>query len=256
MSVDSRFLSIRSALAWMTVLGGTCAFAWQDQTMEGARQLYYLAKSTKDSLPLVAPPATSAPTQQAAAVHLGLRYNLVLLDSSGRPQPISSDRILHAGDCFAIDIQSNRSGYLYVFAKQSSGSWRPLLPSAEMPDASNILDPGRKVQIPRGYCFSVENPPGQETMFVVLSRDPRDFYELYESFKTKSGAPAPVQMANAAKLNSAIEHIDQRFGTRDITITKTREPQDEKEPPGSVYVVNTSGRPTSSIVTKIAIRHN
>lgn len=246
---------MRSVLP-MLVVGASCLFAWQDQPVEGARQLYYLAKSARDSLPPVAPPAASAPAPPAGAVHLGLRYNLVLLDSSGRPQPISADRILHAGDCFAIDIQSNRSGYLYVFAKQSSGSWRPLLPSPEMPEASNVLDPGRKVQIPNGYCFAVENPPGQETMFVVLSRDPRDFYELYESFKAKSSAPAPVQMANAAKLNSAIEHIEQRFGTRDITITRTHEPQDEKEPPGSVYVVNTSGRPASSIVTKIMIRHD
>ncbi len=241
-----------------------CLSAWQDQPAEGTRQLYYLATSQKDPLPPVAPASVRPQAPKTGAVHLGLRYNIVLLDSSGARQPISSSRVLRTGDCFAIDIQSNRSGYLYVFAKQSSGSWRPLFPSPEMAGESNILDPGRKVQVPKGYCFTIQNPPGQETLFVVLSRDPRDFYELYEGFKARSGAPttsAPahtmehLQLADAGKLNAAVEHLDERFATRDIAITRVDTPHENGEPAGSVYVVNTSDRPTSSIVTKIVIRH-
>jgi hypothetical protein len=197
-------------------------------------------------------------------VHLGLRYNIVLVDASGHRRPVSSDRVLEAGDCFAIDLHSNRSGYIYVFAKQSSGSWMPLLPSAEMPDENNILDPGRTFQIPKSHCFEIQNPPGEETLFVVLSRNPRDFYELYEGFKSRSqgadgsggrSAGQHLQLAEASKLGAAVEHLDQRFGTRDIAITKVDTPHDSAEPVGSVYVVNTSGRPASSIVTKIITQH-
>lgn len=237
-----------------------------NQPAEGTRQLYYLATSSKDSLPPVVPASTTSarPPSKAGAVHLGLRYNVVLVDTSGRRQPVSSNRVLEAGDCFAIDLRSNRSGYIYVFAKQSSGSWIPLLPSAEMPDENNVLDPGKTLQIPKSHCFEIQNPPGEETLFVVLSRNPRDFYELYEGFKTKSqgsGGPAGhtpsqhMQLAEASKLDAAVQHLDQRFGTRDIAITKVDTPQDSSEPDGSVYVVNTSDRPTSSIVTKIIVRH-
>jgi hypothetical protein len=100
------------------------------------------------------------------------------------------------------------------------------------------------MQIPKGYCFTIQDPPGQETLFVVLSRDPRDFYELYQGFK-----------ADAGKLNAAVEHLDERFATRDIAITKVDAPRDKEEPVGAVYVVNTSDRPTSGIVTKIVVRH-
>lgn len=249
---------------WIFFFALGSASTRQEQSAEGTRQLYYLATSSKDSLPPVASSARGVQAPKTGAVHLGLRYNIVLVDRSGERQHISADRVLHTGDCFAIDIESNRSGYLYVFAKQSSGSWRPLLPSPEMPDATNVLDPGKKMQVPNGYCFRIQDPPGREMLFVVLSRDPRDFYELYEGYKAKSGGSVPgsssqggseLQMATAGKLDSAVQHLDERFTTRDISITKASMPQEKSEPAGSVYVVNTSGRPTSSIVTKIIVRH-
>lgn len=255
----SRWKRVAAGLALLMGYG----FAHQEQSSEGTRQLYYLATSAKDPLPAVTPASIAQPAPKTGAVHLGLRYNLVLLSSDGRAEPIPSDRVLRAGDCFSIDVQSNRSGYLYVLAKQSSGSWMPLLPSPEMPAESNVIDPGKKVRIPKSYCFEVHNPPGMETLFVVLSRDPRDFYELYEGIKGGSGAPAPpqrtegsMQMADAGRLNAAVEHINERFATRDISITKINEPSGKEDTRGSVYVVNTSDKPVSSIVTQIKIRHH
>jgi hypothetical protein len=244
----------------------TCLRGQQSPPAEGARQLYYLATSPKDSLPPVAPasPSQTASPAKIEAPHLGLRYNIVLVDQAGHRQPVSADRVLHTGNCFGIDLHSNRSGYVYVFAKQSSGSWVPLLPSAEMPDETNVLDPSVALKIPKHHCFGVENPPGEETLFVVLSRNPRDFYELYEGYKTRSSVtsgPANhatgqhLQLAKSKQLSAAVQHLDERFGTRDISITKANTSRDSNEPAGSVYVVNTSARPTSSIVTKIVIRH-
>lgn len=234
----------------------------QDQAQDGTRQLYYLETGPKETLPPIAPASTTPiPPAKSQVKHLGLHYNVVLVDASGHRRPISSERVLQAGDCFAIDLHSNRSGYVYVFAKQSSGSWIPLLPSAEMPDESNILDPERTLQVPKGHCFEVRNPPGDETLFVVLSRNPSDFYELYENFKSGANgtgnhsAPQHLQFAEASRLDAAVEHLDQRFGTRDIAITKVQTSHDNAEPVGSVYVVNTSSRPTSSIVTTIIVRH-
>lgn len=250
----------------------------------GARELFYLAVAPKDKLPPISrasaqqqknssnggttsgtPPADSPAA--APAVHLGIRYNLVLVDDNNKSTPVESDRVFRRGDCVATEIEANRSGYLYVLAKQSSGQWQPLLPSPEMSDESNIIDPGRKIRVPAGYCFEIKDPPGSEHLVLVFSRDPQDFYELYQSIKnpkTNQPTAAPkqerapsssVQMADASRVNNAVERMEQQFGTRDISIRKVSQPLSSGEPTGSVYVVNSSNKPASSVVTEIEVKH-
>ncbi len=262
--------AITGLLAASSIFGQQTA---QSQRTEGARELFYLAAQRKDDLPPIRTAAASKsriasaprPVPQAAALHLGLRYNLALVNpDSGASQEVDPERVLRTGECFALDFESNRSGYLYVLAKQTSGSWQPLLPSPEMADESNIIDPSKKVRVPARYCFEVHDPPGTETLFVVLSRDPRDFYELYQGIKSQWSAPAappparrssPLQYADAGGVNSAVARMAQQFGTRDIAIRKVDRPASPEEPPHSVYVVNSSDRPASSVVTQIEIRH-
>jgi hypothetical protein len=236
----------------------------QDETAEGTRQLYYLATPAKDAVPPLPqtggpPPAAHA---TAGALHLGIRYNVVLIGQDHQAHPVPSDHMFKVGDCFAIDLQANRSGYLYVLARQSSGSWTPL---PDMPGQRDALPQGKKVRIPSGACFEVHNPPGTETLFVVLSRDPRDFFELYQSVKSSEGSPGnprksgagETQMASTDKLNAAVEHLDEKFGqSRDISIARINDSTRSDEPAGAVYVVNTSKKPSTSLVTKIQVRHN
>ncbi|HWC96668.1 MAG TPA: DUF4384 domain-containing protein [Candidatus Sulfopaludibacter sp.] len=281
-------------MIWVTIMVA-CFGAWAQQRaqqpaqpaktpekkdhMEGARELFYLAVAQKDALPPVhktAQRTATAPVQSAAAippkenpgaVHLGLRYNLVVVDpQSGRSELSDPDRVLKRGECFALDFESNRSGYLYVLAKQSSGSWQALMPSAEMAEESNIIDPGKRIRVPKSYCFEIGDPAGSETLFVVLSRDPRDFYDLSDGIKRQNSAPAqaappptsPVRRTvdyADASMDNAVKHMAQQFGTRDIAIRKVNQPLNDKEPPNSVYVVNTSDRPSSSVVTQIEVKH-
>lgn len=258
-------MRIRRWMGLMSVLVTGCATAQSTEHMEGARELYYLAFSAKDTLPPIhkGVPAPR-PAKSAAASHLGLRYTLVLLDlKSHRSEPVDSERIFHRGDCVGIDFESNHSGYLYVLARQSSGSWQPLIPSPEMPDETNVIDPGKKVRAPRRYCFEIVDPPGTETLFVVLSRDPRDFYELYEGIKGTASRPANTsrpsgnvtQMASSKMVNDAVERMNHQFATRDIAVRKVDQPARNDETHGAVYVVNSSDKPSSSIVTEITIRH-
>lgn len=254
----------------------------------GARELYYFGAGQKDKLPPVqkvsaarqsashgtvrkaaqpepASEVPPAPAPEAAAVHLGLRYNVVLVDRvSGRSEPVDADRTFKNGDCLAIEFDANRSGYLYVMVKQSSGSWQPLFPSPEMSDEANIIDPGQKVRAPRGYCFEVTEPAGNETLFVVLSRDPRDFYELFKGIKGDPEPPAPapgnpprnpVQMADSGLVNNAVSQMAAHFGTRDLVIRKVSQPVDSRDVPNSVYVVNASDKPASTVVTQLQIKH-
>ena len=273
-------------------VGGLLAQQPQPQPkIEGARDLFYFGATQKDTLPPIqrtstagkgakpAPavvqsagtqpgrvPVTPGAAVEAAAVpHLGFRYTLALVNqTSGKAAAVDPDRDFHKGECVRIEVESNQSGYLYVLAKQSSGGWLPLFPSSEMPDESNVADPGQKVRAPKDYCFEIGDPPGTETLFVVLSRSPRDFFELYDAIKTPANvAPAktskstssPVQMADARLVNSAVEKMAKTFGTRDLVIKKVTPGTDKQDTDYSVYVVNGSDKPSSTVVKKVEIRH-
>ena len=260
---------------------------------EGTRDLYYFGATQKDTLPPIrkvstaartkpaaAPtlsagtetdraPATPGASEDAAAVsHLGFRYTVELVNqTTGKAEAVDPDRDFRKGECVRLAVESNHSGYLYVLSKQSSGGWLPLFPSSEMPDETNVADPGQKVRAPKDYCFEIADPPGTETLFVVLSRSPRDFFELYDAIRNPpSAAPAPapanstrlnsnpVQMADM-RMNSAVEKMAKTFGTRDLVIRKVTPVADRQDSDYSVYVVNGSDRPSSTVVKKVEIRH-
>jgi hypothetical protein len=277
-------MKIRAKISLAVALAGVYASAQEPKKPEGTRELYYFGSAAKDTLPPIrkvaldvakstpkqTPSRDTTSSSNTAALHLGLRYNLVLVnETTGRSQIADSDRNFQKGECVAIDFESNRSGYLYVLAKQSSGDWRPLFPSPEMSDQSNIIDPGQKVRAPNGYCFEITDPPGTETLTVVLSRDPRDFFELYQGIKgsssgSKTPAPPPsspkqdaglLQLADARLVNDAVVRMAQQFGTRDLVIRKISQQVGGQEPSSAVYVVNASDKPTSTVVVRIEIHH-
>jgi hypothetical protein len=255
--------------------------------IEGARDLFYFGATQKDALPPIQKvkgtkstatatqsaggqlgrvPVTPGPAVEAASVpHLGFRYTLALVNqTSGKAEAVDPDRDFRKGECVRIEVESNQSGYLYILSKQSSGGWLPLFPSSEMPDESNVADPGQKVRAPKDYCFEISDPPGTETLFVVLSRSPRDFFELYDAIKAPANVvPAgtgrstsnPVQLADARQVNSAVEKMAKTFGTRDLVIRKVTPATDKQEADYSVYVVNGSDKPSSTVVKKVEIRH-
>ena len=245
-------------LVGLVALGGGLA-AQQPQPqpkIEGARDLFYFGATQKDKLPPIqkvstaakvarpaAAPAAPATVEDAAAVpHLGFRYTVALVNqTSGKAEAVDPDRDFRKGECVRLEVESNQSGYLYVLSRQSSGGWLPLFPSSEMKDESNVADPGQKVRAPKDYCFEITDPPGTETLFVVLSRSPRDFFELYDAIKNPPAA-APAKMAKT-------------FGTRDLVIKKVTPAADRPDSDYSVYVVNGSDKPSSTVVKKVEIRH-
>ena len=275
-------MHMRAAITLISIAAAGAIWAQESHEGDGARELFYRALVRKDAPPPVhrasvrtdaaggvekqSTPGAAA-SAPAAAVNLGLRYNLVLVDAvSGRSQDVTSDRSFRAGECFAVNFESNRAGFLYVLAKESSGSWHPLVPSPDpdMADESNVITPGQKVRVPLRHCFEIQDPPGVETLFVVLSREPRDSFNLYEGIKHTTPEPAapsapprnqPVQMADAGITNAAVERMRQQFGTRDIAIKRVSQPVGGDEPVGSVYVVNASANPSTNLAAQIEVRH-
>jgi len=281
-------------LMGILAIGGSLLAQQPPKKVEGARDLFYFGATKKDTLPPIQkistprtrpgptqtagtssakPPATPAntpstspvaSTDSAATLHLGFRYTVqVVNQTTGKATAVDPDREFQKGECVRMEVESNQSGYLYVLSKQSSGGWMALFPSSEMPDETNVADPGVKVRAPKDYCFEISDPPGTETLFVVLSRSPRDFFDLYDAIKSPANVPASnakapsaaVQMASAGVMNSAVEKMAKNFGTRDLVIKKVVPTADPKEPDYSVYVVNGSDKPSATVVKKIEIKH-
>jgi Domain of unknown function (DUF4384) len=225
---------------------------------EGARDLFFAGEAPKDALPPIqklAATSKKGPAPSAAsALHLGLRYTLLLVKSkSGVGEPVDATRNFQKGDCVAINLESNRSGYLYVLAKESGGEWSPLFPTPELGAQDNHIDPGHTIRAPRESCFEIDDPPGTETVFVVLSRSPRDIYELAESIRTPK----------EKNVNAVVAQMSEA-GTRDLQFrevapatppVKAAPKAAAKELPHAVYVVNASAKASPTLVTRIEIRH-
>lgn len=278
---------MRNSLGWLAILGVVVCVAQEPKPTEGARELFFFGTAPKDALPPI--PKTAAPAAKApatpkaapkalpkapevppvsAALHLGIRYNLVLVQGQSET-PVDPERNFKKGECVAVRLEANRSGYLYVLARESSGDWSPLFPTPELADQSNRLDPGQTVRTPSKGCFEIDDPPGTETLFLVLSRNPQDIGDLADSIKSPGEKPQltnnMTQMASAERLNTAVEQINQEFGTRELPfkqVIKAPAPvkaapkaTDRKEPEHAVYVVSGSTKPAYTLVTKVAITH-
>jgi hypothetical protein len=241
------------------ILGVGVLEAQPAQPVEGARELFFAGAAPKDELPKLqklAPKTTSPPAP--TAVNLGLRYSLLLVQSrSSAGDPVDPMRNFRKGDCVAINLESNRSGYLYVLAKESGGNWTPLFPTPALVDHDNRIDPGQVVRTPKESCFEIDDPPGSETVFVVLSRSPRDISELAESIRK----PSPL-------VNVVVSQMTAEAGTRDLPFREVVKPASPppvrkagtkaevaKEPQHAVYVVNGSRKSGDTLVTRIEISH-
>lgn len=260
---------MRRVLGLAAILGAGALAAQPAQPVEGARDLFFAGAAPKDGLPKLQKPApktaapatkrpSTPPTQVSGTVNLGLRYTLLLVQSrSSAGDPVDPMRNFRKGDCVAINLESNRSGYLYVLAKESGGNWTPLFPTPELADQDNRIDPGQVVRTPKESCFEIEDPPGSETVFVVLSRSPRDISELAESIRT----PSP-------QVNAVVAQMTAEAGTRDLPFREVVKPASPppvrkaaakaevaKEPQHAVYVVNGSKKAGDTLVTRIEISH-
>jgi hypothetical protein len=116
------------------------------------------------------------------------------------------------------------------------------------------------------HCFEIEDPPGVERMFIVLSRNPEDLYNLHQAIKAgQGGASEPVPSSQRAPVQMAMNRVDREvlrlagdLQSRDLRVKKIAKPEAAGEPPNSVYVVNASTGakpPADRVVTEIRIEH-
>lgn len=200
--------------------------------------------------------ATEAPAATAPAPNLGVRYNVLLVDSANSSKEVDPSGEFRRDDCLAVQVQSNYDGYLYVLDRGSSGKWDVLLPSMELPDESNFVKARTDVRAPAQACFTLDNPPGVEHLYLVLARSPQDVSGLNAAIKgSHESQPSGGTDSKGRTLDTQMARLEQGLQSRDLRITKIKRPQ-AGEPANAVYVVDTSASGSDRIVTEIQIKHN
>ena len=184
------------------------------------------------------------------ASNLGVRYNVLKVDvDSNVRTEVSPDTVFHEKDCVAMRIQPNRGGFLYVFAEESSGRFRPLIPSEDAQLDSNIVRAYNLMDVPENYCFEMDDKPGVERFLFVVTDKPEDVLKLNDTLRNK---PAD----NMAVAQNEMKPFTAGLQGRDIKITRVGgKPASTGEAPYSTYLVNASATTADRLVLEIKLKH-
>lgn len=213
--------------------------------------------------PPVAAPAT-APMPTSGAPPLGLRYTVLKLAADNSAAEVSPDTVFHSGDRIRFSIEANAPGYLYIINQGSSGTWKPMFPSAEIEDGYNKIEGWRPYTMPPKSRLAFDTTAGTENLFIVFSREPEADLEsmIYSLQGKKKADPEPDAAVHSSKelimaasiSNSAVERI-RANNSRDLIVEKVdpATPGDKKET--AVYVVNPTGSADSRVVADLHLVH-
>ena len=156
----------------------------------------------------------------------GLRFRMILEGPDGKAMDVDPARDFHTGDRIKFAFESNVEGYLYVAQQGTSGNWTVLFPHPDINSGRNKVDRFEEHEVPNDNYFTMAGNPGQEQIFVFLSREPMEtlpgFDRPVKAFER--GSPTLV-----ATLASSIQ-------SRDLVLEKDRASGGKS--PQATYIVN------------------
>ncbi len=217
----------------------------------------------------VSPGAKVVPVAYSPAdtTPLGIRYSILKRDGADWTET-GSDSVFRSGDRIRLRVEVNAPGYLYVISRGSSGTWKPLFPSAEVAQGDNHAEKGRTYDIPPGYVFTFDDQAGQEKLFIVFSRQPEAnleglIYSLSSGRKpADSVEPSGGKVllaSNMVNINDGLIQKMRNVYARDLIIEKVDEssPAQAQAKPKekAVYVVNPARSGDSRVVADVTLDH-
>ena len=221
-------------------------------------------------------PATAAPAQASAvaggserpAAPLGLRYSILKQTAGSQTVEVDTDSVFRSGDRIRLLVQANDDAYLYIVQRGSSGNWSLLFPTPEIAGGNNRIEKGRSYEIPAGHWFAFDEQPGEEKLFIVLSRPPEASLEkmIYALQQGGEKAPAvtppeekPAKTLLAANVrpidDDVVSRIRGQVAARDLVFEKVDENSTGAKKEKAVYVVNRSGSADSRVVADVTLQH-
>ena len=172
----------------------------------------------------------------------GLRFRMILEGPDGNAIDVDPARDFHTGDRIKFAFESNVDGYLYVAQQGTSGNWTVLFPHPDINGGRNAVKRFEEHEVPNDTFFRLSGDPGQEQIFVFLSREPLTtlpgFDRPVKAFET--GSPALV-----ATLSKSIQ-------SRDLVLEKDRASAGKGSQ--ATYVVN-KAELAKAVTASFALTH-
>jgi Domain of unknown function (DUF4384) len=206
---------------------------------------------------------------RAAENRLGLRCSVMLRDANNKYAEVTPGTVFHSGDHIRLSFLANEPGYFYVIQQGSSGTWSPIFPPLNAgPDANKVLA-GQPQVVPSGTrAFAFDEHPGDEKLYVILSRTPVvDIDRVIQSLRTgKAAQPQePTGGGGAGPMMEAKNNIPdlfvQQLASRDLNLVEEQKVDESSKPDvqgeKAIYVVSKGAAPESNsqVVLNLDLRH-
>ncbi len=162
----------------------------------------------------------------ATNVAPGLRFRMILEGPEGKAADVDPARDFHTGERIKFAFESNVDGYLYVAQQGTSGNWTVLFPHPDINGGRNQVKRFEEHEVPNDNFFMLSGNPGQEQIFVFLSREP---------LKTLPGFDRPVKAFETGS-PTLVATLAQSIQSRDLVLEKDR--ASGGKGPQATYVVN------------------
>lgn len=196
---------------------------------------------------------------QTAENRLGLRCSLLLRDAEGQYVEVAPGTVFHSGDQIRLSLLANEPGYIYVIAQGSTGAWSPIFP----PAGADKIAAGQPQLVPNGTkTFTFDQNPGDEKLFVILSRNPIDDIDrVIGNLKGSRPASVPSPSAEGQTLmaeNKIPDFFVQQLASRDLVLMDEQKVDDASASgEKAIYVVSKTGSPDASsrVVLNLDLRH-
>src|SRR5690242_15934510 len=159
----SRLLVI-VALGSLAPLG----LAQKNQSVDDVRDAFLVSrpKSQPDQQKKPAGPVRPRPRQSgSSAAPLGLGYTVYHRDANGQPVRVSMAKEFNQDDAVRVVVESNVSGYLYIFHTENNGAPEMLFPDGRLNGGENRI----AAHVPHEVPSSQE--PDPRARWFVFNKD-------------------------------------------------------------------------------------
>ena len=200
---------------------------------------------------------------RTAENRLGLRCSLLLRDAEGQYVEVAPGTVFHSGDHIRLSLLANEPGYFYVIQQGSTGAWSPIFPAVNSAPDENKIPAGQPQLVPGGtQSFAFDQNPGDEKLFVILSRAPiGDIDRVIRGLKGDRSPAAPNPPSEGQTLmaeNKIPDIFVQQLASRDLTLVDEQKVDDSSNAgEKAIYVVSKTGGPDASsrVVLNLDLRH-
>jgi hypothetical protein len=177
----------------------------------------------------------------AAAVAPGIRFRMIVAGPDDQPTDVDPARDFHTGERIRFAFESNIDGYLYVAQQGTSGNWTVLFPNPEIAGGRNVVKRFEEYVIPDDNWFKLDGKPGEEQLFVFLSREPMN---------TLPGFDRPVTTFERSS-PSLVAQLEGTIASRDLILAKDSAATKGQR---ATYVVN-KAELGKAVTAKFTINH-